>query len=100
MSISGWKPPADIFQAGETWFVKIELAGIYPDDFTIAHSENKLLIYGSRKDRIQKKDFSYHSMEIFYSRFERVIELPFIIDGTTLCWAYRDGMLVIKLEQA
>jgi len=100
LSISGWGPGADIFHAGETWFVKMELAGIYPDDFTIAHSENKLLIHGRRKDRIHNKNLFYHSMEIIYSRFERVIELPFTIDGNNLCWVYRDGMLLIKLEQA
>ncbi len=100
MSIPGWEPPADIFHSGGKWFVKMELAGIYPDDFSIAHSGNKLLIHGRRKDRIHNKNLLYHSMEIIYSRFERVIELPFVIDGSSLCWVYRDGMLLIKLEQA
>ena len=100
MAIVEWQPPADIFRSGDNWFVKIELAGVYPDDFSIAHSQNRLLIHGRRKDRIHLRNLFYHSMEITYSRFERVIEFPFSIDGNSIRWVYRDGMLLVKVEQA
>jgi HSP20 family molecular chaperone IbpA len=37
-------------------------------------------------------------MEITYSRFEKTIEFPTPIEGATLAHDYRDGLLIINLQ--
>jgi HSP20 family molecular chaperone IbpA len=37
-------------------------------------------------------------MEIAYSRFERVIDLPADLDQACIATEYRDGMLLIRIQ--
>lgn len=98
MIFATWKPPADIFYSGNRWLIKIELAGISPDKVEIETRGNTLTVRGSRRDLLLQQGYSCHSLEISYSNFERSIALPSAIDGSSLSWQYRDGMLQIQLN--
>lgn len=98
MIFAAWNPPADIFYCGNQWVIKIELAGISPDELEIVTQRNVLWVRGRRKDRFLQKGFSCHSMEISYSSFERKVALPATIDNDSIHWDYQQGILQIQLE--
>lgn len=99
MTLSVWQPPVDIFHRGTYWFVKVELAGVRPDQLSISASDNVLSLRGSRKDVISETGCSYHALEISYCNFARRLVLPVLIDTATLAWEYSNGMLLIRFHE-
>lgn len=78
--------------------MKIDLAGVCPDELEIAVSEATLRVRGCRRDSLYQEGFTYHQMEITYSRFEKSIQFPCSIQGASLQRDYRDGLLIIVLR--
>lgn len=93
-----WNPAADVYRSPEGWVVKVDLAGVCSDDLEIKISGALLTIRGCRRDTVYREGFSYHQMEITYSRFEKLIQFPTPIEGATTAHDYRDGFLIIKLR--
>jgi HSP20 family protein len=92
-----WRPRADIYRTRDGWVVKVELAGVRPDDVNIWAQGSRLTISGVRRDRIIGEGWSCYAMEIAYSRFERTMELPCDVEASRLAVDYRDGMLLIRV---
>lgn len=93
-----WQPSADIFRCDGHWYVKLELAGIEPDQVTLQVNDDRLFISGQRRDSVHKDSPFYHSLEITYSHFRRTLQLPFRIDQNSLELHYQNGMLLIQLD--
>ncbi len=74
-------PAADVYQTPEGWLVKVELAGVSVEDVEIDIQGNALYIAGCRKDRSCAGGVSFHQMEITYSRFEKTLTFPSVIEG-------------------
>jgi HSP20 family protein len=51
-----------------------------------------------RRDWLIREGCFYHSLEISYSRFERVIEFPVDLSQAKVSTDYRDGMLLVQIE--
>jgi HSP20 family protein len=92
-----WYPAADVFQTPDGWLVKVELAGVSVEDVEIDIQGNVLSIVGARKDRSCAVGFSFHQMEITYSRFEKTLQFPAQIEGARLEHNFEDGILMIRL---
>jgi len=92
-----WVPSADIYRSHGGWLIKLDLAGVCEDDVTVAASGNQLTVSGCRRDPIVAADWSHYSMEIAYSRFERILELPCKLDLADLRIELREGMLLIHV---
>jgi len=97
MALINWQPPTDVFYFDKTWFVKLEVAGIDPRELEIRCEERSLYIAGKRRDLVLAHSRTYHMLEIFYHRFERLVTLPVSVDPNSLRWEYRDGMLLIQV---
>jgi HSP20 family protein len=93
-----WNPAADVYRSPEGWIVKVDLAGVCSDDLEIEVRDKVLSIRGCRRDTVYREGFSYHQMEITYSRFEKTIQFPTAIERPTVVHDYRDGFLIIKLK--
>lgn len=93
-----WNPPADIYFSGNQWLVKIELAGISPDEVEIITRGASLVVRGKRRDMMLRQGYSCHSMEITYSKFERTFSLPARIVPDTIDWDYQHGLLMISFS--
>ena len=52
-----------------------------------------------RRDRFVREGYRQHSMEISYSRFERVLRLPSSADHCSLRTEFADGMLLVILDE-
>lgn len=78
--------------------MKIDLAGVCDDDLEIEIDHANLRVRGCRRDTFFKEGFSYHQMEITYSRFEKTIQFPCSIETASLAHEYRDGFLIVQLR--
>jgi HSP20 family protein len=66
-----WNPSADVYRSNDGWMVKVDLAGVCSDDLEIAISNANMTIRGCRRDTHYREWFTYHQMEITYSRFRK-----------------------------
>jgi HSP20 family protein len=93
-----WNPSADVYKSEDGWLVKVDLAGICSDDLEIEIRGANLTLRGCRRDTHYREGFVYHQMEITYSRFEKTIEFPSVIEGASIARDYTDGFLIIHLR--
>jgi len=93
-----WRPSADIYRTPEGWVVKMELAGVRPEDINVLASGSELFVSGVRRDRFVEEGWSHYSMEIAYSRFERAIELPCDLDRAGVSVEYHEGLLLVRVN--
>jgi HSP20 family protein len=93
-----WRPPADVYRTGSGWLVKLDLAGVRPDDIELKRRGRRLVVRGVRRDSTVRECQRSWSMEIAYSQFERAFDFPEEIAGAALSMDYRDGMLLVRLE--
>ena len=92
-----WQPYVDIYHAPEGWVVKMELAGVRPQDVSIAVRGAQLRISGVRYDRIVEAGWRHYAMEIAYNRFERTLALPCDLEHARITLEGRDGMLFLRV---
>ncbi len=93
-----WRPAADVYRIEDGWIVKLDLAGISPDDLEIEISGASLRVSGCRRDTFYGEGITYQQLEITYSRFERTLHFPCSIEGAHLMRDYRDGLLILHLK--
>ena len=93
-----WRPPTDVYEADDTIFVRVEIAGMREADFTISLEDRNLLIRGVRMDTPERR--AYNQMEIPFGEFSTDVELPcpVVVDGIEA--VYKDGFLRISLPKA
>lgn len=95
-----WYPAADVYNTADGWIVKIELAGVSAEDLEIEIEGDTLYIAGTRRDKTCRGGVSYQQMEITYSRFEKTLRFPDVIEGAKLEHDYTDGLLFIYLKKS
>lgn len=92
-----WRPAADVYRHRGGWLVKLELAGVAPDHIQVTTRGRWLIVRGHRRDLVLAEGYSCWAMEIAYTQFERVLELPADLDHADLRTRYRDGMLLVSI---
>ena len=93
-----WSPPADVYRTRDGWLVKVDLAGVSPDELEITIEGPILSIKGTRSDTSCSETISYHQVEISYSRFEKTLRFPCPIEGAQIESDYQDGLLLLRLR--
>jgi HSP20 family protein len=93
-----WYPAADVYRTRDGWVVKLELAGVAPDELEVLIAGDTLRVAGSRRDETFGDAVSCHQLEITYSRFEKSIRFPCPIEGADVERRYKDGLLIIYLQ--
>jgi len=92
-----WQPQVDIYHTRAGWVVKMELAGVRPQDVSITVHGAYLRVSGVRYDRTVEEGWRYYAMEIAYNRFERTIELPCDLEHARITVEGREGMLLLRV---
>ncbi len=92
-----WAPPADVYKASDGWVVKIELAGVSPEELEIEINGPFLSVRGCRRDTVRSEGMVCQQIEITYSRFEKMIRFPCPIEGAQISTDYSDGLLILRL---
>lgn len=98
-SESRWAPAADVYRTREGWLVKVDLAGVRPEEIKITVAGRVLVVEGCRRDAVLSETVAYHQLEITYSRFEKTLRFPCRVEGATVERDYRDGLLTIRLRE-
>jgi len=93
-----WRPPTDVFEIENTVVVRVEIAGMREEDFSIELNGRNLLVRGSRQDISERRAF--HQMEIHFGEFAIELELPNYIEADQVQAVYSDGFLRIHLPKA
>jgi HSP20 family protein len=92
-----WQPQVDIYRTQEGWVIKMDLAGVRPQDVSVTVRSSQLRVSGVRHDRIVEEGWSHYAMEITYNRFERTIALPCALEHASITVEGRDGMLLLRV---
>ena len=94
-----WCPAADVYRTSDGWIVKVDLAGIRPEDIEINIEGPFLCVSGRRRDNVCGEGISHYHLEITYSRFEKTIRFPRSIERVSIERDYHDGLLVLRLHE-
>ncbi len=98
-----WSPNADVFESPGGLLIRIELAGVSPNDVEIQTDDQTLAVRGSRRDPQSKETadgYRLRQMEIDFGCFERIFPLPFAVDGEHARATFKEGILIIHVPRA
>jgi len=86
-----WRPPTDVFENEHEVIVRVEIAGMREDDFSISLNGDRLTVRGNRPDIQEKR--AYHQMEIFFGEFNVEVNLPAPVFADQVVAEYQAGFL-------
>jgi HSP20 family protein len=100
-----WEPQVDIYETKDALKVKVELAGVRPEDIhlELAGDGSALTVRGCRRDEeLEASDRTmFHQMEVYLGPFERSVPLPprLSLDRESIKASFRDGFLLVTLPK-
>jgi HSP20 family protein len=95
--ICAWRPPTDVYENGDGLVVRVEVAGMRSEDFTISLAERTLVVAGTRVDPAPKQ--TYHQMEIRFGEFRAEVHLPWHVEPEDVEACYQEGFLTVHLPR-
>lgn len=93
-----WHPPTDVYEREEGIEVRMEIAGMTEDNFSVSLDQNILSIRGIRPDTGERR--VYHQMEINYGEFLSLVEIQVPIDTEQVRAEYQNGFLWVFLPKS
>jgi len=93
-----WRPLTDVYETDKDVIVKVEIAGMSEEDFTISLSNRSLRISGTRRDPDYK--LAYQQLEIPYGHFSTEVFLPYAVAYEEIHATYESGFLTVVLPKA
>jgi HSP20 family protein len=93
-----WHPPTDVYEREESIDVRVEIAGMAEDNFSISLEQNVLVIRGVRPDTAERR--AYHQMEINFGEFLCTVEIQVPIDSDHVRAEYQNGFLWVILPKS
>jgi HSP20 family protein len=93
-----WRPPTDVFETDEDFIVRVEIAGMEEEDFSIELDGRNLIIRGVRPDQQERR--AYHQMEIRFGEFSSELEIPAPVKSDEVRADYQNGFLRVILPKA
>lgn len=95
---AGSLPPVNVYDDGEAFHVRAEIAGINRDKLDISVAGDVLTLKAERD--AEESEGSYHRRERTWDRFNRSLTLPDTVDVDNVAATYKDGILEITLPRA
>ena len=93
-----WRPPPDLYETGQAYVVRLEIAGMEKGELNISLEGRSLAVYGVRK--LETERASYHQMEVRFGEFLSLVELPGHVQEESIRAEYNDGFLIVALAKA
>jgi HSP20 family protein len=93
-----WSPPTDVFETNNAYIVRVEVAGMRQQDFSVQIENNYLKISGARADKPEHG--AYHQMEVRFGEFSSIVVIPGPVDIDSSGAEYEDGFLTVTLPKA
>ncbi len=96
---SAWVPTTDILAHGDDLVIRVELAGVDPDDVDLRFTHGVLTVSGTRTPDYGDADqVDFYVRERYYGEFRRVITLPEGTDASQIDAEFDDGLVVITVR--
>jgi len=95
-----FRPPTDVYETENHVEIRVEVAGMQPEDFQISLNDQLLIVSGTRPDPTPKAKRAYQQMEICWGEFRTDIHLAWSINDDGIEASYQDGFLIITLPKA
>jgi HSP20 family protein len=91
-------PPLNVYDDGEGFHVRAEVAGLDRDKLDVSVAGDVLTIKGTRI--LEEPQGSYHRRERRWQQFDRSLTLPDTIDVDNVVANYSNGILEVALPRA
>ena len=95
--IHTWSPPTDTFETETCYVVRVEIAGMLHQNFSIQIEDNMLVISGVRHDTKERRAF--HQMELRFGEFSTFTPIPGPVNLDESSAEYNDGLLTVYLPK-
>jgi HSP20 family protein len=98
---SAWVPATDIFAVGEDLVIRVEVAGLRPEDVDITFSQAVLTVSGERRTELGAgEEATFYIRERFYGAFRRAITLPEGTNDDQITAEFHNGLVEITVRGA
>ena len=100
---STWSPNTDVYEGPDGLIVKVELAGVTNDSLEVRLEEQELVISGVRRDpqcSETASGYRFRQLEMDYGPFQRILPLPFAVDGAHTRATFQNGILLVRLPRS
>ena len=94
---AGLIPPIDAYRTDEGLVVRVELAGLRPDEVEVAVNDGMLTVSGERKFDADISDEAWLRRERATGRFERSFGLPEGTDPAGIQANFNHGLLELRI---
>jgi HSP20 family protein len=95
---SAWVPTTDIFVQGDQLVIRIELAGVEPEDISLHFANGVLAVSGNRTGEFGGDEPTFYVRERFYGEFRRSITLPEGTRRDQIEAGFDDGLVEIVVK--
>jgi len=95
---SAWVPTTDILALGDDLLIRVELAGVDPDDVDLSFSHGVLTVSGTRRSGPGDDHAEFLIRERFYGAFRRVITLPEGTQADQITAEFDDGLVEVRVS--
>jgi HSP20 family protein len=96
---TSWAPVLDVFEDKDRFVIKIELAGLGPDDVEISVEEGTLTVSGERSFYQEMDEAGFHRVERRFGTFARSLSLPSTADAARIEAGFDAGLLTITVPK-
>lgn len=94
-----WSPAVDIYETPDAIGVRMDIAGVKPDEIDIQISGDTLTIRGERTLKTEESGKQFIRLERSHGPFQRSFTLGVPVDQQAVRAAYHDGMLEVTLPK-
>ena len=99
---SAWVPATDIFVRGEDLVIRVELAGVSPEEVNLGFAHGVLTVSGDRRSGLGDDGGDggdrFYVRERFYGAFRRAITLPEGTEPEQISAEFADGLVEIVVR--
>jgi len=96
---TAWVPATDIFANEGDLVIRVELAGVRPEDIDVTFSGGVLTISGTRRTELGTGgEDSFYIRERFYGAFRRAITLPAGTDDSQISAEFENGLVELAVK--
>jgi HSP20 family protein len=96
---SVWRPLTDVYETDDELIVRMEIAGMDPQDLSVTLGERLLVLKGVRRDPGRAGRRHFHKMEVTVGPFERIIEIPGHVLVSSVDAHYENGFLTVRMHK-
>jgi HSP20 family protein len=90
----------DVYQTKIEVVIKAPIAGVKPEEISIAITDDVVTIKGERKEALEVERENYYAQECYWGAFARSVILPVTTLSDKAEASFQDGVLTIRIPKA